>query len=130
MRTIDLVTDSHAEIDIVRALFREYARSLDVDLSFQKFDEELASLPAPYEAIFIARLHDDVVGCVALRAIRVRARESRSAWACWRGRPARLRAPAPRYASRPGVGGWHVRRARLPWPPRLPLQSRRGGAPT
>ena len=51
----------------VRELLREYARSLGVDLAFQNFEQELASLPGFYEAIFIARWDDEIAGCVALR---------------------------------------------------------------
>ncbi|MBS0453253.1 MAG: GNAT family N-acetyltransferase [Proteobacteria bacterium] len=36
------------EIDASRSIFREYADSLDVDLCFQNFEEELAQLPGDY----------------------------------------------------------------------------------
>jgi ribosomal protein S18 acetylase RimI-like enzyme len=56
----------------VRALFEEYAASLDVDLSFQDFERELAELPGDYAPpggrILLALDGDEPVGCVALRA--------------------------------------------------------------
>ena len=57
------------DISLVRELFSEYGRSLGVDLSFQDFDRELATLPGDYDPILLARWNDDVAGCVALRPI-------------------------------------------------------------
>lgn len=56
----------------VSALFREYADSLAIDLSYQRFDAELATLPGPYSppsgALLVARCADGAaIGCVALR---------------------------------------------------------------
>ena len=48
-----------------RELILEYAASLGVDLSFQHFDEEIATLDSYYEVVFIAR----DAGCIALRRI-------------------------------------------------------------
>jgi len=52
------------DAETVRALLREYADALDVDLSFQDFETELADPLAVYEVVLLA---DD--GCVALRRL-------------------------------------------------------------
>jgi ribosomal protein S18 acetylase RimI-like enzyme len=60
-----------ASIATTRALFEEYARSIGVDLCFQRFDEELESLPGAYApprgSLRIARQGREPVGCIALR---------------------------------------------------------------
>lgn len=57
----------------VRALFEQYARSLDVSLCFQGFDQELATLPGdyatPHGGVWLARAGDAAVACVALRPL-------------------------------------------------------------
>lgn len=55
------------DLDVVRTLFREYAASLGVDLSFQGFDDEVAALPAGYDVVLVAG--DD--GCVGVRPFEV-----------------------------------------------------------
>lgn len=51
------------DVELVRTLFREYAASLGVDLSFQGFDQEVAVLPAGYDALLVAGAD----GCVGVR---------------------------------------------------------------
>jgi ribosomal protein S18 acetylase RimI-like enzyme len=62
---------SAKQIEIARTLFREYAAGLGVDLSFQKFDEELAALPGGYAPpdgrLLLAWDGAEAAGCVALR---------------------------------------------------------------
>ena len=65
---------SRADVDAVRVLFREYERSLGIDLAFQGFDAELASLPgvyAPPRGRLLVALDERgaVSGCVALRPL-------------------------------------------------------------
>jgi putative acetyltransferase len=72
--TIDLVSPSDPrELDEVRAIFREYAAGLGVDLCFQQFDEELATLPGEYAqprgALLLARVDGELAGCCALRPL-------------------------------------------------------------
>jgi GNAT superfamily N-acetyltransferase len=61
------------EMPVVRALFEEYAASLDVDLCFQDFDRELAELPGDYRAprgsLLVADVGGRAVGCIALRPL-------------------------------------------------------------
>ena len=46
---MDLIhASTEAHFDEARRLFEEYAASLDFDLSFQNFVEELANLPGDY----------------------------------------------------------------------------------
>jgi carbonic anhydrase len=63
-----LIADAD-DVSTVRGLFQEYADSLGVDLSFQGFDEELAALPGGYDALLVARLDGETVGCVGVRPL-------------------------------------------------------------
>ena len=69
-----LLTPSRpAEFESLRQILREYARGLGVDLCFQNFDQELATLPGEYSpprgALLMAMVDGEVAGCCALRAI-------------------------------------------------------------
>jgi ribosomal protein S18 acetylase RimI-like enzyme len=61
------------DLPLVRALFREYADGLGVDLCFQDFDAELAGLPGRYAPppgrLMLAWDGAQAVGCVALRPV-------------------------------------------------------------
>lgn len=63
--------ESPGDLDEIRKLFREYESWLGIDLCFQGFEDELASLPGKYAApggrLYLAAGDDSVAGCVALR---------------------------------------------------------------
>jgi ribosomal protein S18 acetylase RimI-like enzyme len=71
IRIINAQTEDHYQK--VRNLFRQYADSLDFDLEFQGFREELATLPGKYAipegCILLAEDSGQFVGCVALRPL-------------------------------------------------------------
>ena len=64
---------SPSELDTVRALFVEYAASLQHDLCFQGFDSELRDLPGDYAdprgSLLLARCEGQWAGCCALRPL-------------------------------------------------------------
>lgn len=71
---IQLITPrTHADFEATDGLFREYATGLGIDLCFQDFDAELASLPGAYApprgALLLAWVDGAVAGCCALRPI-------------------------------------------------------------
>jgi ribosomal protein S18 acetylase RimI-like enzyme len=71
---VDITPAASADdLATARALFREYAGTLDVDLCVQGFEEELATLPGAYAPprgrLLLARVDGSPAGCVALRPL-------------------------------------------------------------
>jgi GNAT superfamily N-acetyltransferase len=87
------IVDGHGpqRLSAVRALLEEYAGWLDVDLSFQGFDEELRGLPGEYAPprgrLLLATDGDEGAGCVALRPLDADACEMKRLYVrrAWRG---------------------------------------------
>jgi len=61
------------DVTIVRAVLREYADALPVDLDFQDFEAEVATLPGKYARpqgrLLLARSDGRVLGCIGMRAL-------------------------------------------------------------
>ena len=62
-----------ASLGVIRALFLEYAASLNVDLSYQGFPHEVATLPGDYApprgCLLLAREGLDALACVGVRPL-------------------------------------------------------------
>jgi putative acetyltransferase len=60
-------------LDAVRILFQEYQADIGIDLGFQGFAEELATLPGAYApplgALVLATIDGEPAGCCALRPL-------------------------------------------------------------
>jgi ribosomal protein S18 acetylase RimI-like enzyme len=60
---------TQSDLHEIRAMLREYAEWLQVDLCFQNFDQELTGLPGDYAPPSGCLLIAETAGCVALRRI-------------------------------------------------------------
>lgn len=72
--TVQLIhPESPSDWAETRSIFLEYASTLNVDLCFQDFENELATLPgeyaAPRGALILAQIDGQVAGCCALRPL-------------------------------------------------------------
>ncbi|HSN21626.1 MAG TPA: GNAT family N-acetyltransferase [Usitatibacter sp.] len=61
------------DVPVARRLFGEYADELGIDLGFQDFEAELASLPGKYVPprgrLLLAWEGDEAAGCIAMRPV-------------------------------------------------------------
>ncbi len=68
-----LTADDTEALEQVRKFFRTYAAWLGVDLSYQNFDQEMASLPGAYATpqgrLFFAEVDGRPAGCVGVRPL-------------------------------------------------------------
>lgn len=67
------IATTENEFDEARNLFQEYANSLDIDLSFQDFTNELKTIEKQYNkpkgALLLTYKNEIAIGCVAIREI-------------------------------------------------------------
>lgn len=72
-RTAIVPAEAPADMALVRTLFIEYADWLQVDLCFQDFDQEIASLPGKYApprgGLWFAEVEGETAGIVGLRPL-------------------------------------------------------------
>jgi ribosomal protein S18 acetylase RimI-like enzyme len=110
-----------AQLDLARALLREYQQAIGVDLCFQGFERELATLPGVYAPpegrLLLAYDGEALAGCGALRPLEPGVAELKRMWTrpAHRGRGvARAVAEALLAAARQG-GRRTVRLDTLEW---------------
>jgi putative acetyltransferase len=74
MLSIQFIQENSQKIDIVRNLFLEYSKSLNENLCFQSFDEELENplkkYGEPHGCLLIAYWNDEPAGCIALQPLK------------------------------------------------------------
>lgn len=67
------IIGAYDHISEIRTLFREYAASLEVNLCFQHFEEELDALPGRYAQpdgrLYLALVEKRAAGCIGLRRL-------------------------------------------------------------
>ena len=67
------IIDGDTRLDDIRTLFAEYAASLGIDLGYQNFGDEFASLPGKYARpsgrLYLALVDGAPAGCVAMRKL-------------------------------------------------------------
>ena len=65
--------ETEGEVEEARTLFKEYEAATGVDLCFQNFEQELATLPGDYAPpsgrLILAYDGEEAAGCVALRKV-------------------------------------------------------------
>lgn len=68
-----ITADTEYEYNHAAMLFKEYATWLNIDLSFQHFDEELVAIKKMYGlpegGIILCKSGDEFIGCVGIRKI-------------------------------------------------------------
>ncbi len=81
---VRIIAADPSALDVVRALFAEYAAWLNIDLEFQHFERELADLPGAYApprgALLLAWVEDAAAGCVAMRPLEPQVCEMKRLW--------------------------------------------------
>ncbi len=88
-----IITQAHGEqdMDIVRELFVEFQKAINVDLCFQDFEKELAEMPGNYApprgGLFLAREGEDVAAVIGVRPLEDRKAEMKRLYvrSGWRG---------------------------------------------
>ena len=67
------IVDGYDHLDQIKQLWRDYIIEIGIDLGFQDFEQEMASLPGkyarPHGRLLVAIIDQQVVGCIGLRQL-------------------------------------------------------------